>query len=64
MPRFREVATTVMFGYEAPSGIKIMLLHRWPNSIYVDPYQLESLRGQSDWQVRDLCVFEKRHHQQ
>lgn len=47
----REVVTTVMFGYDAPSGVEIMLLHRWPSSVYVDPYQLESLRGQSDWQV-------------
>lgn len=59
MPRFREVETTVTFGYDAPSGIRIMLLHRWPSSVYVDPYQLESLRGQSDWQVRELFVFAK-----
>lgn len=46
-----------MFGFDAPSGVEIMLLHRWPSSVYVDPYQLESLRGQSDWQVRVLPFF-------
>lgn len=48
---FREVVTTVKLSPDDVSGVRVMLLHRWPSSVYLDPYQLTSLSDQSDWQV-------------
>ncbi|XP_071371682.1 phosphatidylinositol-glycan biosynthesis class X protein [Centroberyx affinis] len=47
----REVVTTVEFSPDGPNGLKVLLVHRWPRGIYVDPYQLASLSDHSDWQV-------------
>lgn len=48
---FREVVTTVKLSPDVVSGVRVMLLHRWPSSVYLDPYQLTSLGDQSEWQV-------------
>lgn len=53
---FREVVTTVELSPDVPRGIRVLLVHRWPRGVYIDPYQLASLSDQSDWQVRPtLC---------
>lgn len=53
---FREVVTTVELSPDALSGVRVMLVHRWPRGVYLDPYQLTSLSVQSDWQVgMSLC---------
>ncbi|XP_073332332.1 phosphatidylinositol-glycan biosynthesis class X protein [Pagrus major] len=47
----REVVTTVELSPGELSGVRVLLLHRWPRGVFVDPYQLASLRDQSDWQI-------------
>lgn len=45
------MVTTVELSPDALSGVRVMLVHRWPRGVYLDPYQLTSLSDQSDWQV-------------
>lgn len=53
---FREVVTTVELSPDVVSGVRVMLLYRWPRGVYLDPYQLSSLRDKSDWQVgKSFC---------
>lgn len=47
----REVITTVELRAAELSSLRVLLLHRWPRGVYVDPYQLASLRQQRDWQM-------------
>ncbi|KAM6939140.1 phosphatidylinositol-glycan biosynthesis class X protein [Lycodopsis pacificus] len=47
----REVVTTVELSPDVLSGARVVLVHRWPRGVYVDPYQLASLSEQSDWQI-------------
>uniref|UniRef100_A0A3Q3VYP1 Phosphatidylinositol-glycan biosynthesis class X protein n=1 Tax=Mola mola TaxID=94237 RepID=A0A3Q3VYP1_MOLML len=47
----REVVTTVELSLDALSGVRVMLVHRWPRGVYLDPYQLASLSDHSDWQI-------------
>ncbi|KAM7410339.1 hypothetical protein PAMA_001670 [Pampus argenteus] len=47
----REVVNTVELSPDVLSGVRVLLVHRWPNGIYIDPYQLASLRDHSDWQI-------------
>uniref|UniRef100_A0A3Q0RWS7 Phosphatidylinositol-glycan biosynthesis class X protein n=1 Tax=Amphilophus citrinellus TaxID=61819 RepID=A0A3Q0RWS7_AMPCI len=47
----REVTTTVKFRSEELNGVRVLLVHRWPRGVYIDPYQLASLSEQSDWQI-------------
>lgn len=47
----REVVTTVELSPNVLSGVRVLLVHRWPSGVYVDPYQLASLSDQSDWQI-------------
>ncbi|KAM9358021.1 phosphatidylinositol-glycan biosynthesis class X protein [Symphorus nematophorus] len=46
-----EVVTTVEFSLDALNGVRVLLVHRWPRGVYLDPYQLASLSDQSDWQI-------------
>uniref|UniRef100_A0AAX7TE87 Phosphatidylinositol-glycan biosynthesis class X protein n=1 Tax=Astatotilapia calliptera TaxID=8154 RepID=A0AAX7TE87_ASTCA len=48
----REVTTTVEFRSKELSSVKVLLIHRWPRDVYVDPYQLASLSDQNNWKVR------------
>lgn len=48
---FREVATTVKLSPDVIGEVRVLLIHRWPRGVYVDPYQLASLSHHSDWQV-------------
>ncbi|XP_034003275.1 phosphatidylinositol-glycan biosynthesis class X protein [Trematomus bernacchii] len=47
----REVETTVELSPDVHSGVRVLLLHRWPRGVYVDPYQLASLSDLSDWKI-------------
>ncbi|XP_074492146.1 phosphatidylinositol-glycan biosynthesis class X protein [Sebastes fasciatus] len=47
----REMVTTVELSPDVLSGVRVLLVHRWPRGIYVDPYQLASLSDHSDWQI-------------
>lgn len=47
----REVVTTVEFSPDVHRGVKVLLVYKWPRGVYLDPYQLASLRDQSDWQI-------------
>ncbi|XP_053178287.1 phosphatidylinositol-glycan biosynthesis class X protein [Scomber japonicus] len=47
----RDVVTTVELSPDGLSGVTVLLVHRWPSGVYVDPYQLASLRDHSDWQI-------------
>ncbi|KAM4738519.1 phosphatidylinositol-glycan biosynthesis class X protein [Anableps anableps] len=47
----REVTTTVELRPSALSGASVLLLYRWPSGVFVDPYQLESLSDQSNWEI-------------
>ncbi|XP_038124515.1 phosphatidylinositol-glycan biosynthesis class X protein [Cyprinodon tularosa] len=48
----REVTTTVDVRPEAlSSGASVLLLHRWPRGVFVDPYQLASLSDHSNWEI-------------
>ena len=48
---FRELVTTIKFGPDVPKGLKVMLIHRWPRGVYVDPFELASLRDHTDLEV-------------
>lgn len=48
---FRELLTTVELRPDVPSGLGVLLIHRWPRGVYVDPFQLATLSQQSHWQV-------------
>ncbi|XP_032381959.1 phosphatidylinositol-glycan biosynthesis class X protein [Etheostoma spectabile] len=47
----REVVTTVELSPDVLSGVRVLLVHRWPRGVFVDPYQLASVSNQSDWQI-------------
>lgn len=47
----REMVTTVELSPDVLSEVRVLLLHRWPRGVYIDPYQLASLSDQSDWQI-------------
>ncbi|KAK5930868.1 hypothetical protein CgunFtcFv8_027070 [Champsocephalus gunnari] len=47
----REVETTVELSPDVHSGVRVLLLHRWPRGVYVDPYQLASLSDLNDWKI-------------
>ncbi|XP_026160568.1 phosphatidylinositol-glycan biosynthesis class X protein [Mastacembelus armatus] len=47
----REVATTVELSPAGVSEVRVLLIHRWPRGVFVDPYQLTFLSNQSDWLV-------------
>lgn len=47
----REVITTVEFKPDLLINVRVLLVHRWPRGIYVDPYQLASLSEQLDWKI-------------
>ncbi|KAM3875863.1 phosphatidylinositol-glycan biosynthesis class X protein [Diretmus argenteus] len=47
----RELVTTVDFSPDVPTGLQVLLVHRWPRGIYVDPFQLASLSDHGDWQI-------------
>ncbi|XP_038572391.1 phosphatidylinositol-glycan biosynthesis class X protein [Micropterus salmoides] len=47
----REVVTTVELSTDVLSGLRVLLVHRWPRGVYIDPYQLASLNDQNDWQI-------------
>ncbi|KAM4629040.1 phosphatidylinositol-glycan biosynthesis class X protein [Polymixia lowei] len=47
----RELVNTVQFSPDVPGDLKVLLVHRWPSGIYVDPYQLASLNDHSDLQI-------------
>ncbi|XP_076582480.1 phosphatidylinositol-glycan biosynthesis class X protein [Chaetodon auriga] len=47
----REAVTTVELSPDVISGLRVLLVHRWPRGVYLDPYQLASLSGQIDWQI-------------
>lgn len=47
----REVVTTVQLSPDVLSGVRVLLVHRWPRGVYLDPYQLASLSEESDWQI-------------
>ncbi|XP_005815657.1 phosphatidylinositol-glycan biosynthesis class X protein [Xiphophorus maculatus] len=47
----REVTTTVELRPSALSGASVLLLYRWPNGVFVDPYQLASLSDQSNFEI-------------
>lgn len=49
--RSRLVETTVELSLGLSTGIQVMLLYRWPQGVYLDPYQIASLRDQRKWQV-------------
>lgn len=62
---FREVVTSVEFSPDGLSGARVLLVHRWPRGVYVDPFQVAALSGHNDWQVwltlkmfvyRSICV--------
>ncbi|XP_055021347.1 phosphatidylinositol-glycan biosynthesis class X protein [Boleophthalmus pectinirostris] len=46
----RELVTIIRFNN---SGLlnKILLVYSWPNDIYVDPFQLASLKDQRNWEM-------------
>ncbi|XP_018525783.1 phosphatidylinositol-glycan biosynthesis class X protein [Lates calcarifer] len=47
----REVITTVELSPNVLSGVRVLLVYTWPRGVYIDPYQLASMRDQSDWQI-------------
>ncbi|XP_070688668.1 phosphatidylinositol-glycan biosynthesis class X protein isoform X2 [Pempheris klunzingeri] len=47
----RDVVTTVELSPNVLSGVRVLLVYRWPRGVFVDPYQLTSLSDQSDWQI-------------
>ncbi|XP_068449167.1 phosphatidylinositol-glycan biosynthesis class X protein [Clinocottus analis] len=48
----REAVTTVELSPDVLlSGVRVVLVHRWPRGVYVDPYQLASLSEQRNWQI-------------
>nr|XP_040025902.1 phosphatidylinositol-glycan biosynthesis class X protein isoform X1 [Gasterosteus aculeatus aculeatus] len=47
----RELLTTVELRPDVPSGLGVLLIHRWPRGVYVDPFQLATLSQQSHWQM-------------
>ncbi|XP_029683501.1 phosphatidylinositol-glycan biosynthesis class X protein isoform X2 [Takifugu rubripes] len=47
----RQVETTIELSLGLSTGIQVMLLYRWPRGVYLDPYQIASLRDQRKWQI-------------
>ncbi|XP_042338558.1 phosphatidylinositol-glycan biosynthesis class X protein-like, partial [Plectropomus leopardus] len=47
----REVITRVELSPDVLSEVRVLLVHRWPRGVFVDPYQLASLSDQNDWQI-------------
>ncbi|KAJ7992929.1 hypothetical protein DPEC_G00267170 [Dallia pectoralis] len=47
----RELVTTVDFSPGFPDGLEALLVYSLPNGIYIDPYQLASLKEEAGLQV-------------
>lgn len=47
----REMVTTVDLKPGGMSFVKVLLVHKWPSGVYIDPFQLASLSGQHQWQI-------------
>ncbi|KAJ3599327.1 hypothetical protein NHX12_033290 [Muraenolepis orangiensis] len=47
----RDLVTTVKFSPAVPDVLNLLLVHKLPSGIYVDPYQLASLSGDSHLQI-------------
>ncbi|XP_058493882.1 phosphatidylinositol-glycan biosynthesis class X protein isoform X1 [Solea solea] len=47
----REVTTTVELSPAVPSGVRVLLVYQWPRGVFIDPYQLASLKHQGGWQI-------------
>ncbi|KAM6921997.1 phosphatidylinositol-glycan biosynthesis class X protein [Xenentodon cancila] len=47
----RELITTVKPKPGALGDVSVLLVYSWPSGVYVDPYQVASLRDHSDWQI-------------
>ncbi|XP_047443186.1 phosphatidylinositol-glycan biosynthesis class X protein isoform X2 [Mugil cephalus] len=47
----REAITTVELRPDVLGAVRVLLVHRWPRGVYIDPYQLASLSDQSDWRI-------------
>ncbi|XP_029938855.1 phosphatidylinositol-glycan biosynthesis class X protein [Salarias fasciatus] len=47
----RELVTTVDLRPGAISSVKVLLVHRWPRSVYIDPFQIASLSEQLKLQI-------------
>nr|XP_019936608.1 PREDICTED: phosphatidylinositol-glycan biosynthesis class X protein [Paralichthys olivaceus] len=47
----REVITTVELSPAVLGSVRVLLVYRWPQGVFIDPYQLASLRDQRDWQI-------------
>lgn len=62
-PVFRQVTAIVEHRPEVLRGVSMLMVYRWPRGVYVDPYELASLRDQSDWQVTvtELCIHVKKY---
>lgn len=54
---FREMVTTVKFSPDVPHVLNVLLVHKLPRGIYVDPYQLASLTGDSHLEVTSFIIF-------
>ncbi|XP_060887682.1 phosphatidylinositol-glycan biosynthesis class X protein [Labrus mixtus] len=47
----RELVTSVELSPDDLRWVRVLLVHRWPRGVYVDPYQLASLSDHRDWQI-------------
>ncbi|XP_026201187.1 phosphatidylinositol-glycan biosynthesis class X protein [Anabas testudineus] len=47
----RELETTVELSPDVIHEVRVLLIHRCPSGVYVDPYQLASLSHKRDWQI-------------
>ncbi|CAJ1060038.1 phosphatidylinositol-glycan biosynthesis class X protein [Xyrichtys novacula] len=47
----RELVTSVELRSDDLRGVRVLLVHRWPSGVYVDPFELSSLHDQRDWQI-------------
>uniref|UniRef100_UPI0037E88E47 phosphatidylinositol-glycan biosynthesis class X protein n=1 Tax=Semicossyphus pulcher TaxID=241346 RepID=UPI0037E88E47 len=47
----RELEASVDLRTDDLRGVRVLLVHRLPRGVYVDPYQLASLRDQSEWEI-------------
>lgn len=46
----RELVMSVELSHDDLRGVRVLLIQQWPRGVYVDPYQLTSLRDHRDWQ--------------
>ncbi|XP_041862284.1 phosphatidylinositol-glycan biosynthesis class X protein [Melanotaenia boesemani] len=47
----RDLINTVELGPDTLGDVRVLLVHRWPSGVYVDPYQLAFMSDQRDWQI-------------